>query len=195
MGDISPMEWLPAIASILGTASFSAIVTGILTPRSEARRLRHEIAENKSILENVPPEAQPELLRAMKAHGYRLAALVLVRFRPWVTVAAGAFGLIFLLAAGAVLVMFGSGSRLVSRSLEESFASDPFGSLLLVSGVFLAAVAVGAGIAFLRFMLLRTARLAYARNLLTGPVTPMSKKAAKWKQLKDQVSNALFTID
>jgi hypothetical protein len=190
------MEWLPAIASILGTASFSAIVTGILTPRSEARRLRREIEENKAILDTLPSDAQSELLRAIKVHGYRLAALVLVRFRPWVTVTAGAFALMFLLAVGSVLVTFGSGGRILSRSLEESFASDPFGSLLLVSGVFLAAAAVGAGVAFLRFMLLRTARLAYARKqLLAAPATPASKVAAIWQQLKDRVSQALFTFD
>lgn len=188
------MDW-SAIASILGTASFSAIVTGILTPRSEARRLRREIAANKAALDDVPLEAQPELRRAINAHGYRLAALVLVRFRPWVTLTAGGVALIFLLSAGTVLVMFGSGNRTVTRSLEGAIAADPFGSFLLMAGVFLAAVAVGAGVAFLRFMLLRTARLAYARNLLSGPVLPSSKNAASWQRLKDKATKALFTFD
>lgn len=159
------MEWFPIIVSLLGTTSVSAVITALLVPRTEARRLHNEISELKKSLIDAPPGSKKELLRALDGTGYRLSALSFVRFRPTVTVVAGSCGLALVAATGAfAAIASASGITYgLQHNVAELLQVDPIGYWALVAGVVLAAVAVGIAIAFFRFMLLRTARAKYVR--------------------------------
>lgn len=172
------MDWLPIIVSMLGTTSVSAVVTALLVPRTEARRLHKEVADLKSTLEDAGPGSSLELKQALEATGFRLASLSLVRFRTGITILAGAFGLTLLAFTGALIATIGSREKDFENIVSSSFTYYPVGSWAILIGLLLAAIAVGSGVGFFRVMLLKTARTKYVRGHLRSLRPPVQGPSA-----------------
>ncbi|WP_353710738.1 hypothetical protein [Arthrobacter sp. K5] len=182
------LSWLPLIASILGTTSVSAVVTALLVPRTEARKLHKEIEDLKSTLQGAAPESTVELQQALEATGFRLASLSLVRYKTIVGLIAGGIGVLILAIAGGAMATVAGAATGVQDHISASFRMDPFGSWAIAAGVLLWAIAVGIGFGFFRAMLLKSARTKYVKVHLDrirsgqapAPVREADFKGANW---------------
>ena len=182
------MGWAAAIASILGTSGITALITGITVPRSEARRLRAEIAANKVAANDLGPGSEAALVRAMYSDAFRLASITLVRFERWASVLSGLVAIAVVVIAGVALVIIGSPSgRSIEVQVTRSFKVDPLASTLVAVGTLIAGIAIGIAVAFLRNSALASARTSYVRKQLadlygTG-ITPAEQKFWWWLRI------------
>ncbi len=197
------MEWLAAIASILGTSGVTAIIAAITAPRSEAKRLRAEIAANSVAAGELLSGSKQVITRAMNADGFRLASLTLVRFERWLSVTAGLFAIFVVAAAGVTLIFVGSPPGYsIERQLTSSFVTDPVGSTFVTVGVLLAGIALGWAVGFVRSSMLRSARTAFVREQLRAldgladwADPQFGRVIAFWKAVHSRGTEILFTRD
>lgn len=197
------MEWVTAIVSVLGTSGVTAIIASLTAPRSEAKRLRLDIAANSVAAKQLLSGSDVAIVRAANADGFRLAALTLVRFETWLSVLSGLVAIIAVASAGAVLIVAGSpGGDSLQEQVTVSFAIDPLGSSLVVAGVLLAGVALGSAIWFIRSQMLRSARTAYVREQLallndshTLARAELSRFVKFWHRFHSRATDIFFTRD
>lgn len=193
------MEWWAALASILGTSGVTAIIAAITAPRSEARRLRADIAANSLAGEKLLSGSNQAITRAMNADGFRLASLTLVRFERWLSVASGLVAILIVAVAGVILA-YNAGP--LSKQVTTSFAKHPVSSALVTVGVLLSGIAIGWAVGFVRSSMLRSARTAFVREelrALDGSTDPseltFGPMIAFWKRFHSRGTEILFTRD